>query len=68
MDYCSKKLNTLNMYKQDKNCKIMMKESKELNKRRKVPQTETGELHVVNMIILPKFIGLMNSQQNIIVL
>lgn len=42
----------------------MMKDSKELNKRRKLPQTETGGLRVVNMIILPKFIDLMNSQQN----
>lgn len=45
----------------------MMKESKELNKKRKVPQTDTGELHEVNMKIIPKFIGLMNSQHNIIV-
>lgn len=34
---------------------MMMKEIKELKKRRDVPYSEIGRLSVVNMLVLPKF-------------
>ena len=45
------------MDKQDqsgKNYKIMMKEIKQLNERRDVPQSGIGGLHIVNIVILLK--------------
>lgn len=38
------------------NYKMMMKEIKELNKRRDVPYSGIGRPNVVDMLILPKFI------------